>query len=324
MTPVDEKFAGAIAAEYFGAVASARALPGEFDLNFALTTPTGEGYILKFSHPQTSDTQIDFENALMTRLAHLAVPHLVPSVTGAQVVRLESGARVRMLTRLPGRMLVDVHPKPTPLLVEIGRLLGQVDRALQDFSHPGMTREWMWDLTRAPEMIRMNLGAVSQADLPPVTHFLERFERFVRPVLGSLPGQVIHNDANDHNVLVGADGHVTGLVDFGDSLFAPRVCEAAIAGAYLVLGNPDLQKPAIALVRGYHAANPLQPEEIDVFWDLVGARLAVSIAVASGRAAEQSGNAYHQVTSRAASAALTLLAEHDPAALTAALHVSVA
>lgn len=319
MTPVEAQFAEAIAAEHFGVVASVRVLPGEFDQNFALTTASGEGYILKFSHPQTPDSQLDFENALKAHLAHLPVPRLVLSRKGEAVVKTAGGLRVRLLTRLPGRMLVDICPRPGALAAEIGNLLGRVDRALAEFSHPAMHRDWLWDLTGAPAVIRANLDAVLPADLPAVTHFLDRFERFAAPLFGDLPAHVIHNDANDHNLLVQANGRLSGLVDFGDSLFAPRVCEPAIAAAYILLGEPEPALPAAALVGGYHAVNPLLADELEIFWELVGARLAMSIAIAAGRARQDTGNVYHQVTSQPASAALRKLAALDRTVLIAAL-----
>jgi len=63
----------------------------------------------------------------------------------------------------------------------------------------------------------------------------------------------------------------------------------------------------------------LLPAELDVFWDLVITRLAVSVAVAAGRAAEESGNAYHQASAApAARALIRLLSAGTEAALRAA------
>lgn len=314
---INEAFAGAIAAEHFGVVASVRVLPGEFDKNFALTTTEGQGFILKFSHPQSPDIQLDFENAMMQHLAASSVRPLIPrpvlTLTGEAVLRLEGGLRARMQTRMPGRVLVDVPARPENLVREIGMLLGRVDRSLAQFSHPGMHREWMWDLTRAPEMIRRNLDAVRAEDLPAVTVFLERFERLVQPVLPDLPAQVIHNDANTHNLLYSEeDACLTGLIDFGDSLFSPRVCEPAISAAYLVLDASDPLQIAGQLAAGYQSVNPLTTLEWRVFWDLIGTRLAVSLSIASGRARTQSLNVYHQLTFRAASDTLVRLAKLDP------------
>ena len=58
------------------------------------------------------------------------------------------------------------------------------------------------------------------------------------PRLAELPASLIHGDPNDENVLVGGD-QVTGLLDFGDCIYNPTVCELAIALAYAMLDQPD-------------------------------------------------------------------------------------
>ena len=53
------------------------------------------------------------------------------------------------------------------------------------------------------------------------------------PALESLRTSVIHNDANDHNVLVDDAGdRVVGLLDFGDLVHSVTAQEAAVAVAY--------------------------------------------------------------------------------------------
>ena len=49
-----------------------------------------------------------------------------------------------------------------------------------------------------------------------------------------LPHSVIHNDANDYNVLI-EDGRMSGLLDFGDLVHSATVCDLAIALAYTML-----------------------------------------------------------------------------------------
>jgi 4-aminobutyrate aminotransferase-like enzyme len=99
--------------------------------------------------------------------------------------------------------------------------------------------------------------------------------------LQRLPVQAIHNDVNDYNILV--DGavsqplRISGLIDLGDICAAPRICNLAIAAAYLLLDTPDPERRLAALVAGYHAANPLSTKEIDLIWPLLQMRLAVSV-----------------------------------------------
>ena len=93
------------------------------------------------------------------------------------------------------------------------------------------------------------------------------------PALDHLPHQVIHNDANEHNVLVGEDGAVTGLIDFGDVVWTARVCGLAVAGAYAMQGRPDPARAVVPVVRGYHEVAPLRADELAVLFELMRARL---------------------------------------------------
>src|SRR4029079_2431793 len=104
---------------------------------------------------------------------------------------------------------------------------------------------------------------------------LERFGERVLARLRDLPAQAIHNDANEHNVLVGDDGRVSGLIDFGDVCRGPRVCGLAVACAYAMTPLEGPEREVLPLVAGYHEVAPLRPEELALLPDLVRARLAV-------------------------------------------------
>ena len=79
---------------------------------------------------------------------------------------------------------------------------------------------------------------------------------------------------------------VSGLLDFGDMHHGLLVAEPAVAAAYALLGQEDPLAAAAAVVAGYHAAFPLEEEEIALLFALVGARLAVSVTnSACGRSA---------------------------------------
>ncbi len=51
--------------------------------------------------------------------------------------------------------------------------------------------------------------------------------------MDTLPKGVLHNDANDHNVIVSQDGsEVVGVLDFGDMVYSCYIFELAITIAY--------------------------------------------------------------------------------------------
>lgn len=99
------------------------------------------------------------------------------------------------------------------------------------------------------------------------------------PRLKSLRHSTIHGDCNEQNLLVDPSTSVVcGIVDFGDCLRTCRVFELAILTAYcmlLVTSDPiGMVAPVIA---GYLDAYPLDPEELDVLYYAVLARLCKSV-----------------------------------------------
>ncbi|MEO1320970.1 MAG: aminotransferase class III-fold pyridoxal phosphate-dependent enzyme, partial [Pseudomonadota bacterium] len=106
----------------------------------------------------------------------------------------------------------------------------------------------------------------------------------INAALESLPVQAIHNDLNDYNLLATCaplgEPELSGVIDFGDMLAAPVVCDVAIAGAYLVLGQRRPLDLLRALVAGYTSKLALSAEAITLIWPLLRMRLAQSALIA--------------------------------------------
>ena len=243
-----------VARDLFGLDGAATALPGEHDHNFRLETDTAR-YVLKLHAPRPD---LALEDAV---LEHLRDEPAVPRLAGTGA---DNGHTVRLLSWLDGRPWADNGGD----LASLGRVVARVDRALRDFTHPDMERPHRWDLRRAAEF-----GIA----LPP---------------LDGLPHQVIHNDANEHNVLVDEAGVVVGLIDFGDVVFSPRVCGLAVAGAYAMQGQQDPARAVVPVVRGYHEVSPLREDELAVLYPLMRARLEMSVAMAAHQHAAAPDNDY--------------------------------
>src|SRR5712664_4184248 len=73
--PVTEAEALRLARDLYGLEASARALPGEYDDNFHLTSADGHAFVLKVMHPARERSFIDLQCRALTHLAQRA-PHL--------------------------------------------------------------------------------------------------------------------------------------------------------------------------------------------------------------------------------------------------------
>jgi 4-aminobutyrate aminotransferase-like enzyme/Ser/Thr protein kinase RdoA (MazF antagonist) len=274
--------------DHWNIMAQLTPLAGEYDLNFLAQTDADQDYVLKVMRP---DCDVEFLNMQIDALIQIAdydrnlpFPTPVQSAYGNKTVQYkDSSGEARLLwvlPRLPGRVFADIRHPPSSLIHELGSLIGESDLALADFDHPSLSRDFKWNLMSAL-WIKTEIAAVATGDrLTLLDNIVAVFEE-LQGTLQSLPIQAIHNDANGHNILVtGAltdPLKISGLIDLGDLCKAPRICNLAIAAAYIVLDAPNSEDRLASLVSGYHAVNPLTGPELDLLWPLLRMRLAVSI-----------------------------------------------
>ena len=248
------------------------------------------------------------------------LPRVIPAQDGELQTEINGAdgtqRLVWMLTFVPGTMLAEVRPHSEELLKSLGRLLGQIDSALQDFSHPAAQRELKWDLS-APGWIKKHLQRLQMfRGALLVEKFLALYESEIVPALPNLRRSVIYGDANDHNVLVSAPWplprQAQSVIDFGDMHLGITVSEVAIAAAYAMLGKEDVLSAAASVVSGYHEAFPLQEHEIAALYTLIGTRLAVSVTNSAYRQTLKPGDAYVTISEAPAWEALERLAKIHP------------
>jgi Ser/Thr protein kinase RdoA (MazF antagonist) len=208
-----------IARELFGVAGRASPLAGERDDNFRLDTAATR-YVLKLHAPDTDPAELEFQDLA---IAQAGTPLLAGRTTRA-------GERfARLLSWVDGTPWAEAGPWEPALMRELGRTVARVDRALARVDHPSKMRPHRWNMLDAPPLTASTpSGFVADA--------LHSFHE-LRPSLDALPWQVIHNDANDHNAIVSADRCSVSLIDFGDIVWAPRVCGLAVACAYAMLGQ---------------------------------------------------------------------------------------
>ncbi|KUJ77571.1 aminotransferase class III-fold pyridoxal phosphate-dependent enzyme [Ruegeria profundi] len=297
---------------HWGLDAKLTRLDGEYDLNYLVRATNGQDYVLKVMRPGCPAEVVDLQIKALTHIATeapgLPFPQVYPDLNGSllpEIADTEGQTRlVWLLECLPGRCYATAAPKPESLILKLGRVLGATDKALERFAHDGLHRaDFKWDLTQAG-WISDHLDAINNpARQAVLSDICDRFNA-ISDALAGLPKQAIHNDANDYNILVdgelGQRQSVSGLIDLGDMCAAPRVCELAIAGAYIVLDHPKPERALAALVRGYHAANRLRPGEVDLIWPLLRMRLAVSVVNSTLMAAKNPDDPYVTVSQAAA------------------------
>ena len=306
----DAESAAAIARQHFGLQATARQLPSERDQNFLLTDQSGQKFVLKIANALEEPDFLDAQNAVLEFLAQrvsFCAP-LAPTTAGDAMVKVQalSGTThfARVVHYLPGVALADVKPQPSELLRDLGRTLGELDRALVDFDHPAVHRVFHWDLANGNRTIDEFAELIVDPSLRDLVHRC-RFE-----IETDLRRSVIHGDANDHNVLVDPECMiVTGLIDFGDMVYSYTVGNLAVAIAYVVLDKPDPRATALEVIAGYTQEFRLSDNELDALWRLVLLRLAMSVCMAAYQRQQRPDNEYLEISQRAIEQNLPRLVE---------------
>src|SRR5436190_13861493 len=227
--------AAEIASHLYGLNARALPLPSERDQNFQLQTPAGEKFVLKIANAKEDLEFLKLQNELIRLFGaaniDLEFPRIVSTTSGEDIASITAADSrkhfVRLLSWLDGDCFAEVQPHGRKLLRSVGRALAQMDAALTTYDHPAAHRSFYWDLRNAD-------AARGLAEILPIDRraMVERFfTEWEKIDWGSLRFSVIHNDANDYNLLVTdkpqAGNSVTAIIDYGDVVHSATVCNLA-------------------------------------------------------------------------------------------------
>ena len=294
--------AALLARRHFALDGTATPLAGEVDHNFRIDTASGS-YVLKVRSGGQDPDSASFLDAVLQHLAERApdvpAPRPVPAVDGRTAVLDACDGLpllLRCLTWIEGTPWAASAVDPLDGPYSLGGYLARLDRALEDFDDGRADRELAWDM-RAAGRHADSLALIEPAAVRKrVSEILGRFEHGVVGELLRLPAQLIHNDANDHNIIMDDDGRVRGVIDFGDAVLGQRVTEIAVACAYAMCGSADPFQVAARIVSGYHSISPLNARELALVPDLVETRAAMSLAMSARQTAADPGNDYLAVS----------------------------
>jgi hydroxylysine kinase len=318
--------AEAIARRAFDIDASAYLLDSERDQNFRLRVKDGSEWVLKIANSAEDPALLDMQTQALLHIAKvdpsLPIPRVKTTPGGASFHEIDApdGRRciVRVLSFLPGQLLDDATLQPE-LLRDIGAMAARLACALHGFSHPSARHQLLWDLTQAPALRAHTQHIEDPARRSIIEDVLDHFDAEVLPQLKMQRAQVIHNDVSGLNTLV--DGNcVTGVIDFGDLIHAPLVCDLAVPIAELSRKHPDTIAVASEITAGYHAVTALEDDELRLIYDLASTRCAMEVAIANWRVRDHPENSdYIMAGNQGAGEQLDRMRELGPQRMHAAL-----
>lgn len=287
----------------------ATALPGEIDFNFRIKVANSEGYILKISRFDENGAYIDFQQRILqfveTNGKHLIVPKVIADVDGKTISIIMDSYRnprqVRLLTWVPGRVWSSVNPQLDDLRFSLGKQCGLLTQALQGFDHPEAHRKFEWDIANAL-WTKQHVELFNKEKRAIIEYFQSQFEKFQQSY-AQLRKAVVHNDANDNNIIVSNDlvhPKVEAIIDYGDAIYTQILNDLAVACAYAIMNHNDPLEAALPIVRGYHSQFELQEEELIHLYHAIAMRLVISVTKSALNKIEEPDNAYLLISEKPA------------------------
>lgn len=294
-------------------------LNGYENENYLVKTTAGQYVFKTYLYSKQEFELVEAQNETLRFLhqnGQKNIPLPIPFSNGSSVkIKTINGKKsiCRILSFLEGDFLGDVvHTEE--LFQSFGVFLAELDLTFQSFDNKTIkTRQFEWDL----QYLYLNKNLISdipdKKDRDTVKYFFNQFEEKAAPVLPKLRKSIIHNDANEWNVLVN-NGRISGIIDFGDIAHTQLINELAIAITYACYEKKNPIKWACIILRSYHRILPITEQEISVLYYLIAARLCTSLCNAARSKKENPSNEYAYSGERTAWAMLYRLLHIEPAA----------
>ena len=292
-TEIPENEAKQVAIDLYGLRGKFKNLISERDQNYRIKTDDGSNYVLKITNVDEDPDVIDFQIQALLHIEQqdptLPVPRILKTKKGTFTDIYESAQGTRhivyVLTYLPGTIIEDVPPPSSRMLQNLGSMMGRLSLALRGFFHSHARHELIWDTMRSLSLRQHTDKIKTPVTRQNVETIFEHMEKEIMPKLKGLRQQVIHGDATSLNTLTNPDipDSITGVLDFGDLIYAPLVIEVANAVDNENLGSDGYLDGLINVAVGFDRIQPLEEEEIDLLYDLVLVRQAVTITIIAWR-----------------------------------------
>lgn len=288
---------------------NATKLPGEIDHNFKIKVDGTNQYILKISPENSNESELDFQQKILEYLVDKNTALVSPKVIldkhkkAISEISLDGKTtiKVRLLSWIEGRVWSSVNPQLNSLRFSLGQKNGELTKTLQGFEHPKATREFVWDVAQGL-WTKEYLHLFKNEEKKISVYFLNKFENFQNDY-SKLRKSVVHNDANDNNVLVSEDlinPKVKAIIDFGDAIKTQIINDVAITCAYAIMDKNDPLEASLSIIKGYHSAFNLQEKELEFLYVLIGIRLVISVTKSAINKIENPENEYLLISEKPA------------------------
>ncbi len=264
-----------------------------------------KSFVLKsYRYDRESYDTVVAENQVLHHLGHHGAiyPKVIAATDGEELITDDQlpDQFFRLLSFLEGSFWGDRSDVSKSLLRSYGQFLGRMDRQLAHIKPLAIcARQMVWDLDHFLLNEPLIQYITEPTDRRLVEYFVLQYKEKIIPRIPRLRKSIIHNDANDWNVLTRGDS-VTGIIDFGDVAYSSLINELAVGLTYIMMDRNDPIGDAAKVINSYHAEIPLHAEEVDLLYYLIAARLCTSVCNSAKTKRDRPDSEYITVSERPA------------------------
>ena len=250
-------------------------LNSEFDLNIEVSDQKDQKFIIKIMRypcdKEFLEGQIEFLKFIEKSDTFFPIPKIYNSIKGNdfEILKDEKGNEryVWIVRKIEGELFSDFKPKTNELMLDLGKKVGKLDLFSKHFPTDLRIKDNKWNLTK-PFWIENHFSKIKDLKIKNVLNGILNDFKNIAGKLQKLKSYWIHNDLNDQNLLVKHNlanlPEISGILDFGDLSYCPRICNIAICSSYLmILPDVGLEKQ-LQFLKGYHRVNPITKSELDI------------------------------------------------------------
>tara|TARA_Y100000591_G_scaffold143440_1_gene123231 strand:- start:196 stop:1218 length:1023 start_codon:yes stop_codon:yes gene_type:complete len=277
--------------EKFGLEVKVKILDSDRDQNFYLYDKRDNNqFVLKIFNPVESLDIINMqtnviEHFQVNRSKTIRTPKIIKALDGQKFICVKRNNQkyiLRLVSYLIGDQLKDIRHKDISYF-RIGSFIGDLASILQSFSGKYYDRAFPWDMSNI-DFLHDNHSLFSDQNKKNIIlHFINEYEKNVDPNKQFLRKSIIHNDCNDHNIIIRNKSETIGVIDFGDIVYSYIVIEPAVCIAYAVLGKNNPFEIMCDILKGYCNSNQLSDVELKLAIYFVCIRLCISVTMAKSR-----------------------------------------
>ena len=291
-----------------------RNLNSERDRNFLLNINSTQKYVLKVSNPKESRKILDLQDYVLDNLGKRNsikkyIPKKIHSSIKIYSDLMNRKCYVRILSYIDGKMYASIK-HDSFLERSLGVLLGNLSTELQNLNKPSAFRKFEWDPSNI-SWINKEISLFKGNNKKIILKILNEQNIFVKKNLKKLRFSLTHGDVNNYNLVV-KKNKISGLLDYGDMIYAPTINDLAVTLSYALMNKENLYLTLKNIIVSYHKIFQITFDEIFSLMTLVKARLAITVVMAEKQRKKFPDNNYLSISEQDAWMLLNRLNSIDP------------